>query len=292
MGFILMRQFNKRFIHTGLAVGALLLSGCGSDENANEPEKGNTTVVQDFDDLESYILDTYEDDENVENVVYAHHKTTEESLYITDYSDEDAYVPEYEEEKYAGTVEYNETSNYYSFNTDVKDVEYPIEESITNRVLIPKEDSTEYSEDYRDVFYTDGSLDVDTSYFMGDYDYSLIRVEMPDLEMSSHIRYVQPDSYAFLEAEKFMKNYEADGYVVSKEYYDIGETLYLRYEITDYVEPEKAEDDQDDQPSDKETEESDNYKEEPDSESNKDSKDIKEETPDDTKESDKDTKDE
>lgn len=217
-----------------LGLGGFLVSKLGGS-SSNEPSKRDVTVISEYDNLEDYIVDTYSDQDYVEDFSYMFHSTLEDELFFTDFSDEDVFVPDYEQGRYAGTVEFSESSSFYAIDVDVEGVEFPITDTVTKRVLIPTPDSEDYSEDVIDIFYNENDeLDVQTSYFAGDIDYALIQVLVPDLQIYTHVRYVQPDTYEYLLAEEFTKESEADGYIVSREYYEIGGQLYLRYEIVDY----------------------------------------------------------
>ena len=223
-----------------LGLGGFLVSKLGGSDS-NEPSKRDVTVISEYDNLEDYIVGTYSDQDYVEDFSYMSHSTSGDELFFTDFSDEDVFVPEYEQGRYAGTVEFNESSSFYAIDVDVEGVEFPITDSVTKRVLIPTPDSEDYSEDVIDIFYNENDeLDVQTSYFAGDIDYALIQVLVPDLQIYTHVRYVQPDTYEYILAEEFTKESEADGYIVSREYYEIGGQLYLRYEIVDYSSNEDA----------------------------------------------------
>lgn len=232
------KGLDKKKLGLGIAVGVLVVGLGGfvlsSLGDSDEPSRGDTTVIDDFENLEDYLVDTYSDKENVEDFTYFTHNATEDELMFLDFSDEDVTVPDYEEGSYAGTIEFSETSNFYAFDVDVEGVEFPITDTVTKRVLIPTLDSDAYSDDFKSVFYDGDDLSVNTSYFTGDIDYALIQVLVPDLQVYTHVRYVQPNTYAYLLAEDFTKESESEGFVVSRDYYEIGGQLYLRYELIDH----------------------------------------------------------
>lgn len=184
--------------------------------------------------LEQYVLETYSGDKSLNDIVYGFTNVMDEDeLYITDFSNTDVYVDEFDLENFSGSVEYNEMNHVYHFaNGNVSD-DAPRIDDFTRRVPIAINEGNELPLIYQNLFYNDlNELDVDYSYFIGDIDYAIIQKFDHELNQLTWISYVLDGTYPYVISE--VNSSQSNEVEITDVM--IGDVEYLRYEIVQPIE--------------------------------------------------------